>query len=51
MAEQEAWEAMEGSPPPKFSWGTSSQGGAQEEPSLGVLGSRTEPAGALVSRT
>ncbi len=51
MAEQEAWEAMAdrgaweasmvGSPPPKFSWGNSSQGGAQEAPSLGALVSRT----------
>ncbi len=42
MAERGAREAsMVGSPPPKFSWGNSSQGGAQEAPSLGVLGSRT----------
>ncbi len=44
--------SMAGSPPPKFSWGnSSSQGGAQEAWSLGVLGSRTEPAGAQECRT
>ncbi len=42
MADRGAWEAsMVGSPPKKNSWGNSSQGGAQEAPSLGVLGSRT----------
>ncbi len=41
-ADRGAWEAsMVGSPPKKISWGNSSQGGAQEAPSLGVLGSRT----------
>ncbi len=52
MADRGAWEAsMVGSPPKKITWGNSSQGGAQEAPSLGVLLSRTESAGALVNRT
>ncbi len=52
MAERGAWEAMTGSPPQNFSWGfSSSPGGALEALSLGALGSRTEPAGALESRT
>ncbi len=42
MADRGAWEAsMVGSPPKKISWGNSSQGGAQEAPSLGVLVSQT----------
>ncbi len=52
MAEREAWEAMAGSPPPKFSWGiSSSPGGALEALPLGALESWTEPAGTLESWT
>ncbi len=49
VVEQEAWEAMEGSPPPpKLSWGSSpSQGGAQEP----WKASWTGPAWAKVSWT